>query len=62
MNCVYGGTVNMYGGTITSTSSKKSTIGIQAGEIKIVGGKISKFTECGIWLNSKPMYQLLLEM
>ena len=39
----------MYGGTITSTSSKvQSTIGIHGqGEIKIVGGKISNFkTEC----------------
>ena len=50
-NCVYGGIVNMYGGTITSTSSKKSAIGIQAGEIKIVGGKIQNY-ECGIWLNT----------
>ena len=50
-NCVYGGIVNMYGGTITSTSSKKSVIGIQAGEIKIVGGKIQNY-ECGIWLNT----------
>lgn len=50
-NCVYGGIVNMYGGTITSTSSKKSAIGIQAGEIKIVGGKIQNY-EWGIWLNT----------
>ena len=50
-NCVYGGIVNMYGGTITSTSSKKSAIGIQAGEIKIVGGKIQNY-EYGIWLNT----------
>ena len=50
-NCVFGGTVNMYGGTITSTSSKKSAIGIQAGEIKIVGGKIQNY-EYGIWLNT----------
>lgn len=50
-NCVYGGIVNMYGGTITSTSSKKSGIGIQAGEIKIVGGKIQNYG-WGIWLNT----------
>lgn len=50
-SCVYGGIVNMYGGTITSTSSKKSAIGIQAGEIKIVGGKIQNY-EWGIWLNT----------
>lgn len=49
--CIVRGTVNMYGGTITSTSSKKSTIGIQAGEIKIVGGKIQNF-DWGIWLNT----------
>ncbi|WP_418404607.1 X2-like carbohydrate binding domain-containing protein [Blautia sp.] len=49
--CIVRGTVNMYGGTITSTSSKKSAIGIQAGEIKIVGGKIQNF-DWGIWLNT----------
>ena len=40
--CIWRGTVNMYGGTITSSEEKGST-GIQAPNIKVVGGKISNF-------------------
>ena len=47
--CIVRGTVNMYGGTITSTSSKKGSIGIDAAEIKVVGGKIQNF-DWGIYL------------
>lgn len=47
--CIVSGTVNMYGGTITSTSSKKGSIGIDAAEIKVVGGKIQNF-DWGIYL------------
>ena len=48
--CIVGGTVNMYGGTITSSSLAKSTIiGINAAEIKVVGGKIQNF-DWGIYL------------
>ena len=52
--CIVGGTVNMYGGTITSTSSKKSpiTIGINAAKIKVVGGKIQNF-DWGIYLEGQ---------
>ena len=42
--CIWGGTVNMYGGTITSSEEKGAT-GIQAPKIKVVGGKISNFSE-----------------
>ena len=48
-SCIYRGTVNMYGGTITSTSSKKGSIGIDAAEIKVVGGKIQNY-DWGIYL------------
>lgn len=47
--CIIRGTVNMYGGTITSTSSKKGSIGIDAAEIKVVGGKIQNL-DWGIYL------------
>lgn len=47
--CIVRGTVNMYGGTITSTSSKKGSIGIDAAEIKVVGGKIQNL-DWGIYL------------
>ena len=48
--CIVRGTVNMYGGTITSSSLAKSTIiGINAAEIKVVGGKIQNF-DWGIYL------------
>ena len=52
--CIVGGTVNMYGGTITSTSSKKGpiTIGINAAKIKVVGGKIQNFA-WGIYLEGR---------
>ena len=52
--CIISGTVNMYGGTITSPSSKKSpiTIGINAAKIKVVGGKIQNF-DWGIYLESQ---------
>ena len=52
--CIISGTVNMYGGTITSSSSKKSpiTIGINAAKIKVVGGKIQNF-DWGIYLESQ---------
>lgn len=50
--CIVSGTVNMYGGTITSTSSKKGSIGIDAAEIKVVGGKIQNF-DWGIWLKGQ---------
>ena len=40
--CIWSGTVNMYGGTITSSEEKGST-GIEAPNIKVVGGKISNF-------------------
>ena len=42
--CIWRGTVNMYGGTITSSTGKAAT-GIQAPKIKVVGGKISNFSE-----------------
>ena len=42
--CIWRGTVNMYGGTITSSEEEGST-GIQAPNIKVVGGKISNFSE-----------------
>ena len=42
--CIWRGTVNMYGGTITSSEEKGST-GIEAPNIKVVGGKISNFSE-----------------
>ena len=42
--CIWSGTVNMYGGTITSSEEKGST-GIEAPNIKVVGGKISNFFE-----------------
>lgn len=48
-SCVDRGTVNMYGGTITSSSSKKGGVGINAAEIKVVGGKIQNFDR-GIYL------------
>ena len=48
-SCVDRGTVNMYGGTITSSSSKKGVVGINAAEIKVVGGKIQNFA-WGIYL------------
>ena len=47
--CIVRGTVNMYGGTITSPSSKKGGVGINAAEIKVVGGKIQNF-DWGIYL------------
>ena len=50
--CIKGGTVNMYGGTITSPSSKKGGVGINAAEIKVVGGKIQNFT-WGIYLEGR---------
>lgn len=52
--CIARGTVNMYGGTITSPSSKKGpiTIGINAAKIKVVGGKIQNF-DWGIYLESQ---------
>lgn len=50
--CIVSGTVNMYGGTITSTSSKKGSIGIDAAEIKVVGGKIQNF-DWGIYLEGR---------
>ena len=40
--CIWRGTVNMYGGTITSSEEKGFT-GIEAPNIKVVGGKISNF-------------------
>lgn len=43
-SCIWSGTVNMYGGTITSSEEKGST-GIEAPNIKVVGGKISNFFE-----------------
>ena len=42
--CILGGTVNMYGGTITSSKIKGDS-GITAPNIKVVGGKISNFYE-----------------
>ena len=42
--CIWRGTVNMYGGTITSSTGKAGT-GIQAPNIKVVGGKISNLFE-----------------
>ncbi len=42
----------MYGGTITSPSSKKGGVGINAAEIKVVGGKIQNFT-WGIYLEGR---------
>ena len=42
--CIWRGTVNMYGGTITSSTGKAGT-GIQAPNIKVVGGKISNLSE-----------------
>lgn len=52
--CIERGTVNMYGGTITSPSSKKGpiTIGINAAKIKVVGGKIQNF-DWGIYLEGQ---------
>ena len=50
--CIVRGTVNMYGGTITSTSSKKGSIGIDAAEIKVVGGKIQNL-DGGIYLKGQ---------
>lgn len=50
--CIIRGTVNMYGGTITSPSSKKGSIGIDAAEIKVVGGKIQNF-DWGIYLEGQ---------
>ena len=51
--CIVRGTVNMYGGTITSSSLAKSTIiGINAAEIKVVGGKIQNF-DWGIYLEGQ---------
>lgn len=52
--CIIRGTVNMYGGTITSLSSKKGTItiGINAAKIKVVGGKIQNF-DWGIYLEGQ---------
>ena len=49
VGCIVGGTVNMYGGTITSPSSKKGGVGINAAKIKVVGGKIQNF-DWGIYL------------
>nr|WP_295301996.1 Ig-like domain-containing protein [uncultured Blautia sp.] len=49
VGCIVGGTVNMYGGTITSSLAKSTIIGINATEIKVVGGKIQNFT-WGIYL------------
>ena len=42
--CIWRGTVNMYGGTITSSTGKAGT-GILAPNIKVVGGKISNLFE-----------------
>lgn len=42
----------MYGGTITSPSSKKGGVGINAAEIKVVGGKIQNF-DWGIYLEGR---------
>lgn len=52
--CIIRGTVNMYGGTITSPSSKKGTItiGINVAKIKVVGGKIQNF-DWGIYLEGQ---------
>lgn len=50
--CIVKGTVNMYGGTITSPSSKKGGVGINAAEIKVVGGKIQNF-DWGIYLEGR---------
>ena len=50
--CIVRGTVNMYGGTITSPSSKKGGVGINAAEIKVVGGKIQNF-DWGIYLEGR---------
>ena len=50
--CIVRGTVNMYGGTITSLSSKKGGVGINAAEIKVVCGKIQNFT-WGIYLEGQ---------
>lgn len=52
--CIIRGTVNMYGGTITSPSSKKGpiTIGINAAKIKVVGGKIQNY-DWGIYLEGQ---------
>lgn len=52
--CIERGTVNMYGGTITSPSSKKGpiTIGINAAKIKVVGGKIQNY-DWGIYLEGQ---------
>lgn len=51
--CIVRGTVNMYDGTITSSSLAKNTIiGINAAEIKVVGGKIQNFA-WGIWLEGQ---------
>ena len=50
--CIVRGTVNMYGGTITSPSSKKGGVGINAAEIKVVGGKIQNF-DWGIYLEGQ---------
>ena len=52
--CIVRGTVNMYGGTITSPSSKKGpiTIGINAAKIKVVGGKIQNY-DWGIYLEGQ---------
>lgn len=48
--CIKGGVVNMYGGTITS-SKGTGYIGIDAKEVKVVGGKIQNYDN-GIWLNT----------
>lgn len=50
--CIVRGTVNMYGGTITSPSSKKGGVGINAAKIKVVGGKIQNF-DWGIYLEGQ---------
>lgn len=50
--CIVRGTVNMYGGTITSPSSKKGGVGINAAEIKVVGGKIQNYDR-GIYLEGQ---------
>lgn len=52
--CIERGTVNMYGGTITSPSSKKGpiTIGINAAKIKVVGGIIQNY-DWGIYLEGQ---------
>lgn len=42
----------MYGGTITSPSSKKGAIGINAAKIKVVGGKIQNY-DWGIFLEEQ---------